>query len=305
MIRPLNQIHLKILAVLAAIVLWLFVITVENTIYKYPELLEVKVLNKSENLTLMEAVPGAEVFLRVDEETMKTLTQNDFDLFVDLKNLTAGEHTVAIQGKSLDSAAKILKIEPAEVNIKLSPQAEKEVPVTVKYRGNAGEGFFVSDTSAKSENVKISGAQSTLDRVENVVATVILEGTETGDFNQNVKLELPEDLEIEPGLIKIEPEQISVNIALNAEIREKTVPVKASFVRESDRALYGGKLKIEPAEVTIKGDLNALNQTDYINTEIIEVSALLRNENLSRKLAAPTGISIMPAGQTVIITLQK
>lgn len=306
MIKALKHLDLKLLAVLASIILWLFVITVENTVSKFPEKIDVKIINSAENLTLMENIPPVEIYLRVDESKLKTLTKNDFEIFIDLSDYTAGEHKIKVEGRSTDSSVKILKISPEEVNVKLSPQAEKDIEVELKINGEPSEGYSIGSTRMEEDiDVKIIGAQVTLEQVDKLVAKLILEGNETGDFKQNVKLELPTDIDIEPGLIKIVPEQITVNVNVTAEIREKIVKVSPKFVREADRISYQDKIIIEPKEVTIRGDLKTLNEYEFIETEIIEVSVLLRQENLTRKLVVPKGLTLDPTNQTVTITLKK
>ncbi|MCA9374411.1 hypothetical protein KC725_04595, partial [Candidatus Peregrinibacteria bacterium] len=86
-----SNIHLKLLALISAIVLWFVVITVENTIYIFPQELEIDVRNLGSNLSLANELPEVKLFLQVSKEELKSLTPDDFNVYIDLGNAQAGE----------------------------------------------------------------------------------------------------------------------------------------------------------------------------------------------------------------------
>lgn len=75
MVKPFYQIHLKILALLTAITLWFIVITVENTVYIFPEQIKMEILNLGKNLNLEASLPDVDVYLRVNKEDLTQVTK--------------------------------------------------------------------------------------------------------------------------------------------------------------------------------------------------------------------------------------
>lgn len=299
MIKPFYQIHLKLLAVLAAFTLWFVVITVENTVYRFPEPVEVKAVNLGKNMSLESALPAVQVYLRADKEDMQKITKNDLEIYLDLSDTGAGERTVPVSALSKSPLAQVLKTDPEEIRIKISPVIEKEVEVKITVEGSPRKGYKTGATEMLSEKVTVSGAQSVVDRVEYIEAKIILDGTQTENLKQSVQLSLPASLNISPQLITLNPSETVVEVEILSETAEKEVRIVPRFNSENDKVLYGDKIEISPATVKVTGDGEVIEKMESVDTIFIEMGAVIRNGKIAIGLDLPEGVSLSEEGQVI------
>lgn len=303
MIKIMNNLHLKLLALLSAIVLWFIVITVENTVYPFPEPVDVEIMNLGSNLSLANNVPPVKLYLRVDKEELKTLTANDFDIFIDLKNAEAGTQSIAIQAATDNPDVKILQVDPSEMELKLSPTSEREVEVAVNIEGEPSSGYAVEEVTTETEVVKITGAQSIIDRIDHVNAELLLDGTETTDVNQSVMLIFESEYNVPQGLVQVVPEQIVVRATISSELKQKEVEVIAGFANEDERIAWEGNISVSPETVLVAGSEEALAEISSLQTNPFEISTLNRAGSVEASLSLPEGVSLVSPGQKVVISL--
>lgn len=303
MMKPLHNIHLKLLALLSAVILWFVVITVENTIYPFPEQIEVEIVNLEPNVSIASNIPEVKLFLRVDKEELKSLTANDFEVFIDLKGTEAGSKTVKIQATTTKPEARILQVQPSEIELKISPTSEKEVEVKINTVGDPFEGYLIEDLAAENETVKITGAQSIIDTIDHVNAELLLDGTEKKDLNQTVMLAFDPNDNIPEGLVQVVPEQMVVNATITSELKQKEVSVSAGFNDDSDRVAWESNITLDPERVIIQGSEEALSAIESLETNPFELSTLNRAGSVEASLSLPEGVSTATPNQKIIITL--
>ncbi len=303
MIKPLNNIHLKLLALVAAIILWFIVITVENTVYLFPDEITVEVTNLGKNLSLSGELPKVKLYLRIDKEELKTLTKNDFKVFIDLNDVGAGERIVNIESTSSSTSAKILKIEPAQISLTLAPTTEKEVDVKINVVGTPMRGYKIGSVVAQSDKVKISGAKNIIDSISQVEAQLLLAGTEKSDFNQSVALTSPSLSGVPQNLVTIMPDQLIVSAEILSEMEQKEVDFVPYFKSDADRAEWADRIKIIPAKIKIEGPPELLKTIDSLTMEPFKLSILDSSGSLQVRPALPKDISLVNKDEVFTVTL--
>jgi len=301
MIRPFRQFHLKLLALLAAVTLWFVVITVENTVYKFPEKVELKTLNLSKNVSLENALPVVDVYLRVDKEDMKKITKNELDIYLDLSEFEAGERTVPIVAISKSPLARVLKTDPSEVRIKISPVIEKEVEVKIVVEGKARDGYKLEKTEILSEKVTVSGAQNVIDMLEYIEGKIILDGTQTENLKQSVQLSVPGNAQVSQQLLTFNPAEVVVEVTIVSELEEKEVMVKPRFFSENDRNSYESKIEMTPSTVKVMAGKEILENLNSLETNPLEISALIRHGSIEIGLSLPEGVSLADPSQKITV----
>jgi len=301
MIRPFRQIHLKLLALLAAVTLWFVVITVENTVYKFSEKIELKAQNLSKNISLESSLPSVDIYLRVDKDNMNKVTKNELDVYLDLTDVEAGEIVLPVVAVSKSPLAQVLKTEPSEVRIKLSPVIEKEVEVNISVEGKPREGYKVEKTEILTEKVTVSGAQSIIDSLNYIEGKIILDGTQSDNLKQSVQLSVPASMNVASQLITLNPAEIVVEVTVVSELEEKELKVEPRFFSENDRNSYASKIVITPATVKVSADKAALEKISTIETNALEISALIRNGSIETGLALPEGVKLVDPLQKITV----
>jgi|GEM_PF-3269579 len=273
----LNNWQLKILSVLAAAVLWIFVVGIENTVFLFAESLDIKPVNLSKNFTIQEKLPSVKVYLRTDGDIKKTLNKNDFDVSIDLAEKLSGAYDVPVLVTSNNTKITIVKIEPATVKVNIVPLMEKEVKVVTKFKGTPMKGFHLDTIETDIEKVKVKAAQSTLDKIQSVEAVVALSGLEDTTFKQTAELTLPENLGLVPGNIVIDPESVEVTTHILSDApavtTQESTEVDTTLAQTTvivPIILSGANpdfevQKIQPAniQVTVEGPQGEINKLKY------------------------------------------
>lgn len=161
---------LKLISLAFALVLWFFVMGESRMEVNHIVPLEYKGL--PEGLMIASEVPTS-VALRINgpRALQVNLGPNDIELSVDLKGLSAGVTSFKRLDETLDipSGLKITRISPSYVDVKLERVRERNVPVRVVLTGEPAPGFLVKSSQAKPDKVTVSGAESELKGVSEVV----------------------------------------------------------------------------------------------------------------------------------------
>lgn len=306
MIKIFHNLHLKIIALVAAIFLWFFVVGVDNTVSIFPETLNIEINNISKNISVANSLPQAKIYLKGDKDIIKNLTKNDFSAYVDVSDKGVGEYQVPILVNSKNSQVVIIKVEPKNALIKLAPLAEKEVDVKISLKGQPKADYKTGDIQAEITKVKISGAQPVLDTIQNVTAELLLDGTETSDISRKVVLSVPEMKNFPENSFEINPNEIQITVRVMPEIGEKEVEVKPNFKSAQDEKLWLSKITLNPPQIKIHGDAEALKDIDTIMTEYISVNDLPNlTTPLTMKLSLPPNITLVNPEQKITLSVTK
>lgn len=161
---------LKLISLAFALVLWFFVMGESRMEVNHIVPLEYE--NLSEELMIANEVPTS-VAIRISgpRALQVNLSPGDISLSVDLKGLAAGMTSFKRLEESLNipSGLKITRISPSYVDVKLESVREKSVPVRVVLTGVPAQGFMVKKVRSVPEKVVVSGADSELKGVSEVV----------------------------------------------------------------------------------------------------------------------------------------
>ena len=301
-----NNWYLKLLALLAAILLWFFVVGIENTVYLFPEEIEVKVVNLDKNIGLAAPLPNVKVYVKADQDTIKSLNKNNFHPYVDLNELTQGEYSLPVQVSSDNSQVAILKTVPGKISVRLGPVAEKEVPIQVTSQGKPKEGYSLQEIKVQTKTAKISAAQNLLDKINSVNAEILLDGTETGDINKNVVLTVPVIFGLPKDSVKIDPEQITAIAVIGQEQLEKTVKIVPQFTELGNPQEFIDSAVINPPEVKVHGTASALESLTEIKIEPVSAGDILKMTiPVEVKAILPDGIIFSDQNQKITLFLKK
>ena len=93
-----NSITTKILAVVAAVVLWIFVMNEQNPLAQRTIVASVVVKNlDADQQIVMNTLPSVQVRIRAPRFMLAGINDSDIQASIDLKDLSAGTHSVRVQ----------------------------------------------------------------------------------------------------------------------------------------------------------------------------------------------------------------
>ncbi len=190
-----NNLQLKILSVLLAVLLWFYVQgqDLSETTMRYFLMFS----NMPENLYIDNGSSSEiSVWVKAPKNILKRATTADRKIDIDLKDYKEGKHVIEVTENLLNLPRNIdvIKIQPNKIHVHLSRYVEKRVKVYADYKGDR-------KILLEPAYVRIRGERKTLANID---------GVNTESFTANnpdtfyVKIQLPfENIKVEPEKVKV------------------------------------------------------------------------------------------------------
>ena len=199
-----NNLGLKVSAVLLSVLLWFFVASrgqSEISLEAPLEFRDIPVelgITSSSTKTVMLTIRGQERF-------MKSLNASNIRIFIDMSKAREGEgiYHVNKEDVKLPFAISVTNVEPASIKVKLEERVSKSVPVRVSIIGTPEKVASVS-ASVEPKNVVIRGLKSEIKQTRYLI---------TEDFDvSDMKGTMTESLELDTSGMNIVPDISKVTV---------------------------------------------------------------------------------------------
>ncbi|MCD7737114.1 MAG: hypothetical protein LUI07_09180 [Lachnospiraceae bacterium] len=185
--RLTRNLSLKLLSVGVAFLIWLVVANVDNpTQSKLFRDIKIEIINEDSVTEIDKAfdiVSEDSVVIKVTERrrVLENLSASDFTVVADMENLTE-MNTVPLTVTCSNEAVTLdeITVVPSSMKVDLEQIQESEFVVTIETTGTPQSGYEVGTTEVvQGKTVQISGAESLLERIGTVTATVSVNGIST------------------------------------------------------------------------------------------------------------------------------
>ncbi len=158
-----SNISIKILSVVLAISMWIFVTYKGMSEMAVDAPIGFKNVPKGLEL-LRESAKTATLNLRGHERLLKSLRPMDINVVIDLSNAKRGEATYYLDKNAVivPGTVDILRVEPTSVRVVLDESMVKTLPVKASIIGAPEKGFRISSVDIKPSAVTVEGARTEL-----------------------------------------------------------------------------------------------------------------------------------------------
>lgn len=230
-----------------------------------------------------------------------TATQRNFDVFVDLKGLEPGTHTVPIEYEGVSNRLSV-EINPSEVQVLIEERATDEYKVGVDFtnQDSLQPGFELLEAIVTPDIVKITSSQNIVERIAIVTAYVDLEGLGEDMTFVDVPVRVY-DHEGNQLNARIEPEVVSVEVKLTSP--NKTVPVVVDTSNEIGDNYRIKSVEVDIEEVKVFAAEEDLVNINMIRTVPIDLSNITKTTTLEVGLAMPGNIRLI-SDEAVTVTIE-
>lgn len=270
-----NKLGLKIISLFIAVGIWGLIVSVDNPV----------ITRKFENISVTETNADAilakgKVYTVTDGNTVdisvtgrrsfvNSLSRNDLVAIADLSKISiTGATYIEPQVKKHTNTLYSLELGSVKVmTVELEDKVSQKFPIDIQLSGDIDTGYTISDKQAKPNMITVSGAKSLINKINQVVLRVNVQGRTSsfqkvvnkddflvydnnGDLLDNVKLAFGTD-------------KITVSIGLQ---KTKEVELKITPVGEVKSGYELKEFEYEPKKIMVSGDeevLNALSSISY------------------------------------------
>lgn len=290
--KILNNGLLKLFSLMAAFLLWLVVMNIDDpeekwTIYNVP----VKLVNTNvvtdENM-VYEVLEKTDVVRSVTIMAPKSvkdeLSSSDIIAEADFSNLTV-TNTVEIRFYSLRYNDKITTINGSNEILKLNIEEEKtkRLVLEVQTTGEVAQGYIIYSVTPNQNRIEVSGPASVVTQIAEAKVQVDVTDS-TGDISTNADIKL---YDAEGG--EISTEKLSLNVT-NALVQvnilaTKTVPVYYEAMGTPEEGyLFTGEIEGIPRDIKIAGTEVAIANVHRIMVPKEELDLTGQTGNLTKNI---------------------
>lgn len=307
-----NNIGLKFLAVLIALVLWLAIVNVNDpektiTVSNIP----ISVTNESA-ITRRDMVYNvkSEQYLNITVSGKRSIVSNlsaeDFRATASLKELSKVNSIpvdVTTKNASLGRKITIVKQSAQTILVDVENVEEKDfTDLVVEYTGKVADGYVAGLSSMSTDEVTVKAPTSIIDKIKKVAVRCSLDGT-----NTNISKKCPvilydkNDKEIKSDEIELSDKKIRVNVNV---LRAKQVPISTINKDELGKPADGyvvDDVILSSDSITVYGSEESLDSIESLDIQDdIDVSDakgdVTQNIDVTGKL--PKGLSV--SGESTI-----
>lgn len=271
-----NNLGMKLLSILAAVIIWLIIINVEDATTTREITIQVNPINTNavtdENYTF-EPVSGEEatITVRARSSVIYNLTASDFTATADLSQLSITDAVFVDVEQTRDSIQRDGVVEIIENNntykIQIEPSETKTFTLTPVKVGEEADGYYVSGYQPTPNRIQITGATSRINNIKEVVLEVDVNGA-SSDFTSQVT---PKVYDFNGDLMDTENLEMDIDgeVSVNVTVLP-TKTVKVNFTTKGVPAAGYEVTNVEalPEEVVVAGTAEALENLTEIDMSL-------------------------------------
>ena len=302
-----QQLIIKIVCVIAAFGLWLYISNTDNNIISYTiknvkvELINVDVLAQYKLAEMPTSEYTVNLTIKGLASEVRTVKADKFKVVADMAGyaLKKGENNIPFDVKIHPDNVSVVNVSDMRVRVKLDDFMEKTVPVKIEVSGKPKTGFQALNTIVKPTDVLIRGAAEYVNKVTKVVAKCNINGLDK-DANLIIPL-VPRDAGdsvIEHVSVIRDYAEISIPIK---KVKTVDINIKTKGVL-ANGAIFKATVPI-PNKVDIAGNDIDLEKIVSIDTEVIDLSKIraesYQNGTLEAKLVVPENIKLVNSNGTI------
>lgn len=299
-----NNRALKLVALAIAIVLWLYVGIEQDPISQRTYNVPITVENLSADKVATVSKERVNVKVMGRETRLDGITSEDFKAYVDLSDAKTGDSEAEVH-VSLPNEVYFAKLDPSHVNVYVEQREGETMNVDIVRTGMLPDGITIEDMSVEPQNVFVSGNEDALAMVAKAGVAVELDDVYS-DSKKDVPVQLY-DYEgniIEPGELKVYPEQVTLNIKVNEADIQKSVPIQAELVGSLSEGVQVDSVTVDPQTAMVEGLPKDLAKITEIKTEPIDLSGIKETTSFTVKLVGKQLRDVQKVTVTVNVSAQ-
>ncbi|MGL5754226.1 MAG: CdaR family protein [Paraclostridium sp.] len=299
-----NNTKIKMISLLSALVLWLYVMTVEDPV-ETRNFGDIPITIT--NMSMLEdrglaIYPKEELFadisIKGNLSSLRPINKDNIYIYGRLDDPKEGKNAIYLQA-NLPERVNKYDIKPSVITVDLEKVVTEKRSIEVEVEGKSKTN--IDNIQKNKETVNIRGPRSVVNKVTSVKAILDVSEKEK-DFSTKLKLVPVDKLGNEVTGVKLDEDFIVANVKF---LQQKVVPVNLKLEGNTGVEENLKNYKISPNEVSIEGKKEELDSIQSINTQPIKVEDLKSTGSIEVKLDIPKGIKVNDNISIVKVNLDK
>ena len=308
-IKNKNNIIAKVVSVIVAIFLWYYVMglvnpeetrTYRNITVAFKNL---DYLNNSKLVNLGPSEARVSVQVKGKKSELDNINENNIKAAIDFRGCNSGQARVPVKSEIIGqyNTLQVTNVSPSEIIFNLDSVESYKKPIEIRQKGEIKENHALSNVSIDVENVKVTGPESYLAKVEKVIAEIDLTNKDK-PFTISSKLYALDIKDNQIDQVSLYPQVVNINAQID---KTKSVNIETDFVSHLPTSYKIVNIKTSPQKLVIKGqdDIDTINS---IKTEKIEVNDAVepKTGELIVKPILPKGVALLDENVKISVTYE-
>lgn len=292
----------KLLSLLAAIVMWFFIMRDQNPVMEVTYTIPVQVQNLNSGYIIEDAPDVVRVVLAGPRDTIMSMKSDNLRAYIDASGVKPGQNNVTINFTP-PAGMNLVEVKPDTITINVDEYAEKTIPVEIVPIGKFSDDIALKSVTIVPKEVTVSGRKQQVNAVSKVVMKVNVAG-QTKNFSAVSTLEAW-DTAGNVLDVHINPNQGQAQYELNLLRKEKAVPITVPTVGTVAEGYEVKSTSATPTQLTVTGREEMINSVTEIQTEPIDVSGATETVQGNNNLVLPNGVNSNTTTVRVKVEIQK
>ena len=177
----------KLLSLLAAIVMWFFIMRDQNPVMEVTYTIPVQVQNLNSGYIIEDAPDVVRVVLAGPRDTIMSMKSDNLRAYIDASGVKPGQNNVTINFTP-PAGMNLVEVKPDTITINVDEYAEKTIPVEIVPIGKFSDDIALKSVTIVPKEVTVSGRKQQVNAVSKVVMKVNVAG-QTKNFSAVSTLE--------------------------------------------------------------------------------------------------------------------
>lgn len=298
-----KNLPVKILALIASIIMWGYVMNEENPSVNGRYTVPVEIINAPEGYDVNMGVREVTLKVKAPRSLMAAAHESDFKAVIDLSGDTEGEYDEKIR-TVIPQGFELLGMSDDTVHVTMEALIAHGVPVDIVVNGKAAHGMELGEITPSQQYVNVYGPRHLVDSIVKASGKIKL-ADNNSDFTMRVKLTAVTADGENINNLAVLPGELDVTVRLVPGEGKKIVPVKPTVTGILPEGYVLGEVTVQPNQVELAGANKTLADIKNIDTVPVSLHGITSTLDKDVELSLPEGIASTVKKVTLHIVIKS
>lgn len=298
-----KNLPVKILALIASIIMWGYVMNEENPSVNGRYTVPVEIINAPEGYDVNMGVREVTLKVRAPRSLMAAAHESDFKAVIDLSGDTEGEYDEKIR-TVIPQGFELLGMSDDTVHVTMEALIAHGVPVDIVVNGKAAQGMELGEITPSQQYVNVYGPRHLVDSIVKASGKIKL-ADNNSDFTMRVKLTAVTADGENINNLAVLPGELDVTVQLVPGEGKKIVPVKPAVTGILPEGYVLGEVTVQPNQVELAGANKTLADIKNVDTVQVSLHGITSTFDKDVELSLPEGIASTVKKVTLHIVIKS
>ena len=298
-----KNLPVKILALIASIIMWGYVMNEENPSVNGRYTVPVEIVNAPEGYDVNMGVREVTLKVRAPRSLMAAAHESDFKAVIDLSGDTEGEYDEKIR-TVIPQGFELLGMSDDTVHVTMEALIAHGVPVDIVVNGKAAQGMELGEIKPAQQYVNVYGPRHLVDSIVKASGKIKL-ADNNSDFTMRVKLTAVTADGENINNLAVLPGELDVTVQLVPGEGKKIVPVKPAVSGILPEGYVLGEVTVQPNQVELAGANKTLADIKNVDTVPVSLHGVTSTLDKDVELSLPEGIASAVKKVTLHIVIKS